>query len=94
MSYTYRTYSLIIPGSLFVSPSYLSLLLPILTRKGSLAYLVLVAPFSVVRFLEFSHINIESGGVLAVASLFALTGVVDVVLFIGAGPAFGMNFSG
>jgi hypothetical protein len=43
--------------------------------------------------MEFSHINIESGVVLAVASLFALTGFVEVVLFIGAGPAFGMNFS-
>ena len=77
-----------------MSPSYLSFLLTILTGKGSLAYLVLVVPFSVVRFIEFSHTNIGSGGVLAVASLFALTGVVDVFLFVGAGPAFGMNFGG
>jgi len=66
--------------------------LTILTRKGFLAYLVLVAPLSVVRFMQFNDIDIGSGGVLAVASLFALTGFVDVILFIGAGPAFGVNF--
>jgi hypothetical protein len=41
--------------------------------------------------MEFSHINIGSGLAVAVSTLFALTGVVEVILFIGAGPAFGMN---
>ena len=60
-----------------------------------LAYLVLVAPFSVVRHLEFRpvhHIKITSTDTIAVSTLFALTGLVDVILFIGAGVAFGIDF--
>jgi hypothetical protein len=56
---------------------------------------VLVAPFSVVRHLEFKpvdNIKITSAATIAVSTLFALTGLVDVILFIGAGVAFGIDF--
>jgi len=54
---------------------------------------MLITPLSIVRFLEFGGIHVQPSVTLFVASFFALVGLVDVVLFIGAGAAFGVDFS-
>lgn len=56
---------------------------------------MLIGPLSIVRFIEFSHPDgyIAPAWPIFVAAFFSLEGLLDVVLFIGAGPAFGIDFS-
>ena len=59
--------------------------------SSHIAYLVLIAPLSVVRMLDFR--NRPSGFKQSMTSslIYSLSGFVDVVLFIWAKPAFGME---
>jgi hypothetical protein len=60
-----------------------------------LAYLALILPLSVVRFIRFSYGDTSVPRIAdpIVGSLYGLEGLVDTLLFLGAGAAFGINFS-
>jgi len=47
------------------------------------AYTVLVLPLSVVRWINFETDNLPFGALFAVSTLFQLTGLVNVILFLG-----------
>jgi len=54
---------------------------------------MLIAPISIVRFIEFRENSVAPGGVMTANFIFCLTGCVDVVLFYWARPAFGVDSS-
>jgi len=60
-----------------------------------LAYLALILPLSVVRFIRFRYGDASVPRIAdpIVGSLYGLEGLVDTLLFLGAGAAFGINFS-
>jgi len=60
-----------------------------------LAYLGLILPLSVVRFIRFSYGDASVPRIAdpIVGSLYGLEGLVDTLLFLSAGAAFGINFS-
>ena len=48
------------------------------------AYTILVLPLSIVRWINFqTHVNIPSSALFAVSTIFQLTGLVNVILFLG-----------
>jgi hypothetical protein len=65
----------------------------VLTSEDSciVAYLVLIAPLSVVRFLGFRNHPVNFQITISSGLIFSLSGFVDVLLFIWAKPAFGVE---
>jgi len=53
------------------------------------AYLVLITPLSIVRFIEFRDNSVGFQAVVAVGFIWALSGLVDVILYLWVKPAFG-----
>ena len=74
--------------------SYRAQIVTMLTAKSWAfsAYMALVVPVSVVRFRQFRGEYIGPGVVIFVSVLFALTGLVEFLLFVILRPAFGVVF--
>jgi hypothetical protein len=56
-----------------------------------IAYLLLIAPLSVVRFLGFRGHTVSFRVTMGAGLVFAFSGLVDVMLFFWARPAFGVS---
>ena len=58
---------------------------------GSSGYVILVIPLSVTRFITFKGNQVGSAGTIFGGTWFALTGLVEVVLFLIFRPDFGLR---